>query len=287
MKLFERNKYKIKPEWVFNQNGNLWKFVFGGKEFIAGETRDLENKKLYLFTIEIQSGKKLLSNFMFEEGNYWISIEGASQSILYLHRFEKPELPYHKNIIALDLETGKKLWENEEFQYFFSTEEKLFGIKQMFEKSDLAEINITDGKVIRQITEEEYPGILELKRKSDEDLYTEYYDYPKSVAQYPPDDIAGNIIHQTVTNTEGDVEYILKGDKLFFNYYKPAEIDVKDITRKYFRNVFCVFDVTTGEKLYEDVLNKRSSFNVPDNFFCKENFLYYLREKKDIVSIKL
>jgi len=287
MRLFERNKYKIKPEWVFEQRGNLWKFIFGGKDFIAGETRDLEEKKLYLFTLEIHTGKKLLKDFAFEDGNYWISIEGASTHILYLHRFEKPELPYHKNIIALDLRTGKKLWENEEFQYFFSTEENLFGIKQKFEKTDLVEINISDGKVIRQITDEEYPDIIELKRKSDDDLYTEYYDYPKSVSQYPPENTESVIIDEEVSNAEGEIEYITKEGKLFFNYYKPAEIDIKDITRKYYKNVFCIFDTATGEKLYEDVLNDRSSFNVPDNFFCKDNFLYYLREKKNIVAIKL
>jgi hypothetical protein len=287
MKLFERKKYKIKPEWVFNQKGNLWKFVFGGNGFIAGETRDLEEKKLYLFTLEIQTGKKFLKEFLFEEGNYWISIEGATSGILYLHRFEKPELPYHKNIIAIDLKTGKKLWENEEYQYYFSTEESLFGLKQKFEKADLVEINVNDGRVKRNISEEEYAEILDMKRKSDDDLYTEYYNYPKPVSQYPPDGNAANIINEAVSNTEGEIEYIINDNKLFFNYYKPANIDTKDLTRKYYKNIFCAYDLQSGEKLYEDVLNERSSFNVPDNFFCKDNFLYYLREKKDIVAIKI
>ena len=287
MRLFERNKYKIKPEWVFNQSGNLWKFIFGGKDIIAGETRDLEKKKLYLFTIEIQTGKKLLRDFLFEDGNYWISVEGATTSILFLHRFEKPELPYHKNIIAIDIRTANKLWENEDYQYFFSTENTLYGIKQKLDNANLVEINVQDGSVLRKISEEEYPDILELKRKSDDDLYTEYYDYPKSISQFPPDNNVGKIINEPVTNSEGEIEYIIKDGKLFFNYYKPGDINVKDITRKYYKNIFCIYHIDSGEKLYEDVLNERSSFNVPDNFFCKDNFLYYLREKKDIVAIKL
>ena len=74
---------------------------------------------------------------------------------------------------------------------------------------------------------------------------------------------------------------------LFFNYYKEAEINLKDISKKFYLNTLCVFDITTGEKLYQDVLNKKSSFNVPDNFFCKDDFVFYLREKKDIVAIKV
>ncbi|MEI7483792.1 MAG: DUF4905 domain-containing protein [Ignavibacteriota bacterium] len=287
MKLFERNKYKIKPEWVFNQSGNLWKFIFGGKDFIAGETRDLEAKKLYLFTLEIATGKKFLKDFLFEEGNYWVSTEGASTKILYLHRFEKPELPYHKNIIALDLRTGKTLWENENYEYFFSTEDKLFGIKAMFGKADLVEINTADGKVIRMITEEEYADVLDMKKKTDDDLYTEYYDYPKPVSAFPPENNSGPIITDEIKNAEGEIEYILKNGKLFFNYYVPADINIKDLTRKYYKNIFCIYDVESREKLYEDVLNNSSSFNVPDNFFCKDDYLYYLREKKDIVAIKI
>lgn len=287
MKLFDRQKNKIKPEWVFNQSGNLWKFIFGGKDFIAGETRDLEAKKLYLFTLEIRTGKNHLKDFTFEEGNYWVSVEGASTKILYLHRFEKPELPYHKNIIAIDLKTGKTLWENEEYQYFFSTEDKLFGIKAKFEKADLVEINTADGKVIRMITEEEYSDILDMKRKTDDDLYTEYYDYPKPVSTFPPEDKSGTLLSKMIKNSEGEIEYILKNCKLFFNYYVPADINIKDLTKKYYKNIFCIYDVESGEKLYEDILNKSSSFNVPDNFFCKDDYLYYLREKKDIVAIKI
>ena len=97
MKIFNRNKNALKPSWVFSQNGNLWKFIFGGNDFIAGETRDLEKRLLYLFSVRITDGKKFMSDFLFENGNYWISVEGATSKILYLNRFEKPELPYQHN----------------------------------------------------------------------------------------------------------------------------------------------------------------------------------------------
>lgn len=285
MKLFDLNK--LKPSWVFNQNGNLWKFIFGGNDFIAGETRDLEKKLLYLFSLSIKDGRRHMSNFTFEEGNYWISIEGATSKILYLNRFEKPEIPYHKNIIALDILTGKKLWENEDYQYFFSTEEKLFGIKQKFDKTEISEINIFDGKTISVFSENEYPELLNLKRKSDEDLYNEQYDYPRSLTKFPPDKNILNLINHEINGSEGDTEYLIKNDYLIFNYYKKTGTDNKDIIRNYYQNIFCIFDISKGKKIYSDILNKQSGYNVPDNFFCRNNFIYYLREKKDIVALKL
>lgn len=287
MKLFEKNKNKIKPEWVFNQHGNLWKFIFGGKDIIAGETRDIENKKLYLFSLQIENGKKMLSNFLFEDGNYWISTEGANSEVLYLNRFEKPELPYHKNIIALDIKTGEKLWENEEYQYFFSTENKLFGMKQKFESTEISEIDTISGKTIKVFSENEYPALLDLKRRSDDDLYNEYNDYPVSINKYPPENNIHEIILSETGETDGDTEYLIKDNFLLFNYYKEAKPDLKDITRKFYTNVFCIFEIDSRKKIYQDVLNRISSYNVPDNFFSRDNHIFYLREKKDIVAIKI
>lgn len=287
MKLFGKNRSNIKPDWVFNQNGNLWKFIFGGKDYIAGETRDLEKKILYLFSIRIKDGKKYLFNYLFEDGNYWISLEGASSEILYMNRFEKPELPYHKNIIALDIFTGKKLWENEEYQYFFSTEDKLYGMKQKFQSTEISEIDITNGKTDRIFSEDEYPALLDLKRKSDYDLYNEYNDYPRSFNQFPPDNNLHNIIKSEIIGCEGETEYLIKENNLLFNYYKESNLNIKDITRKSYTNVFCIYDITSGEKIYSDILNRQSGYNVPDNFFSRDDFIFYLREKKDLVALKL
>ena len=285
MKIFDRNK--LKPAWIFNQNGNLWKFVFGGKDFIAGETRDIEKRTLYLFSLNIIDGKRYLSDFLFEEGNYWVSIEGASSKILYLNRFEKPELPYHKNIIALDLTSGNKLWENEEYQYFFSTEEKLFGMKQKFDKTEVAEIDTSNGNITKVFSDTEYPALLELKRNSDDDLFNEQTDYPVSFAKFTPEDHIISIINSEIDSFVGDTEYMIKGNYLLFNYYKESGIDYKDINRKFYVNTFCVYDIPEKKKIYSDILNQQSSYNVPDNFFSRNSFVYYLREKKDIVALKL
>lgn len=287
MKIFNRNKNALKPSWVFSQNGNLWKFIFGGNDFIAGETRDLEKRLLYLFSVRITDGKKFMSDFLFENGNYWISVEGATSKILYLNRFEKPELPYHKNIIALDLLSGNKLWEIEEYQYFFSTEEKLYGVKQKFDKTEIAEINNSDGSIVKVFSESEYPSLLELKRNSDDDLYNEQSDYPLSFTKFTPEIHIKNIINSEITGSVGDTEFLIKGDYVLFNYYKESGIDMKDINRKLYTNTFCIFNISTGKKIYSDILNRQSGYNVPDNFFSRNDIVYYLREKKDIVALKL
>ncbi|MCE1165299.1 MAG: DUF4905 domain-containing protein [Bacteroidetes bacterium] len=286
MKIFGK-KYKMNPDWKFSQNGNLWKFIFAGKNNIAGETRDVEKKILYFFSLDISSGRHHVKNFLFEDGNYWISTEGANDKILFVSRFQSPELPYPKNIIALDLKTGAKLWENEEYIFHFCTDEKLYGIKNSFGKITFAEMNQEDGSA-RTLSDEEASLLSGMKAKSDEDLYNEYYDYPKSHSSYPAGNAAEEIFRSETGRdiVEGDIEYILRDNYLMFNYYvesgSPAETG-----RKVYKNIFCVYNHTSGEKLFEDLLSENSNYSVPDNFFIKDGRLYYLKGRSELLSINL
>jgi len=284
---FLKKKNKLKPGWIFSQNGNLWRFIFGGDNLIVGETRDLNKRIVYFFVIDISSGKTLLKNFLFEDGNYWISIEGATSELVFLHRYDKPELPYHKNIIALDIKTGNKLWENEKYLYLFNTKENLYGIKQNFESYEIVELNLKEGNVKSVIPTEEHSGIYEI-RNSAEDLQHEFSDYPVKYESGTVQNIS-NIITNETKNIEykGEIEYLVKENFLIFNYYVPAGIDLKDLNKKYYENRFRIFDINTGEILYSDILNAKSTYNVPDNFFTKNNNLFYLREKKEIIFIEL
>jgi len=282
-----KRKYKLKPDWIFSQSGNLWRFIFGGENYIVGETRDLTKRIVYFFVIDILTGKNILKNFLFEDGNYWISIEGASSDYIFLHRYDKPELPYHKNIIALNLKTGEKLWENGDYIYLYNTEKNIYGIKQKFESFEIAELNLSDGKLKNRIPESGHSEIYKL-RENNEELQLEFSNYPVKYVQTHNEDIS-EIINKESANLEikGDIEYILKDRYLIFNYYVNAGIDFKDLNRRFFENRLRIFDVNTGELLYSDIMNEKSTYNVPDNFFIRKNFLFYLREKKEIVSITL
>jgi hypothetical protein len=278
---------KLNPQWKFSQEGNLWKFVFAGRKIIAGETRDIENKLLYLFTIDVETGKSYLKNFRFEEGNYWISIEGANDKFIFLNRYQSPELPFHKNIIAIDLKTGDKIWENTECRYYFSTNDAIYGFRSKYESYEYYRINTADG-TSSLIPDEEASEVINLKEKSDEDLYSEFYDYPKPHSLYPAGENAERIFTKETGNTKnlGEIEYVVKNNLIFFNYYSEAGKSAGNEKTSY-KNIFCIYNLDKMKKEFENVLNENTSYNVPDNFFIKNDYLYYLKEKKEIAAIKI
>lgn len=286
MKLFTKNKLKI--FWSFSQNGIIWRFIFGGNKYIIGETRDTANKKLYLFTLDYTSGKIYLDNFPFENENYWVSLEGATQSIFFLGRFEKPELPYQKNIVALDIETGKKQWENDKYSYLFNTENKLFGINRKFEDNEIVEIDLKTGEILKTIPENNHINIYEL-RNTNEDYVFENSNYP---ILYNKDE-AKEIVTETLKKicfNKGEIEnieYIRKGSLLIFNYYIKFEKDENISGKTIYENGFVVFDIGKSEILFEDTLNKVTNYCVPDSFFTRKDFLFYLKEKNELNCIKL
>jgi len=286
LKIFGKNK--IKPYWTFSQDGNIWRFIFGGKKFIVGETRDTERKKLNLFTLDYTKGKQFLKNFSFENDNYWVSVEGASEKIFFLGRFEKPELPYQMHIIAMDTETGKKLWENEEYSYLFNTEKTVYGIKKEFENSRIAEIDINTGEVIRILNNDEHLTVFNLRNETEDYIY-ENSNYPIVYDKCAEKGIVSDVFEKICYSKFdiGSIEYIQKGSLLIFNYYVKFAAEENGQAKSIFENRFAVYDTASDELLFNEILNKATNYCVPDNFFTRNEYLFYLKEKRELHCIKL
>jgi hypothetical protein len=288
----KKNKKKLKPIWKFSQRGNLWRFFFADKNIIVGETRDIKSKNVYFFSLDVKSGKTFLKNYQLENEDYWISIEGLNENVFFLHRFVKPDLPQHKSIIAVDIFSGKKLWENNEYIYLFNTNNNLYAYKEKFETNEIVEININNGKLLKTFTKGEHKEIYKLKNESLSKSTYERFNYPVPyVKEETPENLI-KIFEKEITdfNAKGKIEYIIKGNYLMFNYYLENSILNNDQSRGMiinFVNKFCIYDINDNNKIYKDTLNKNSSYNVPDNFFVKDDHLYYLKEKIELIALNL
>lgn len=281
MNLF--GKKGLKVFWSFSQTGNIWRLFFGGNKYIIGETRNTETKELFFFVIEYETGKVILKDHTFENGNFWVSIEGATEDLLFLGRFEKPELPYLKNIVTLDIKTGNKKWENEKYTFLFNTDKQLFGIKRKFESNEIVEIDITSGEQIKIIPESEHISIYNLRNENEDNIYRNSQ-YPMEYKAELANERIKNVFDKICTEEKNasNFEYIQTGSLLIFNYYVKFDSETS-----YYENRFKIIDFDKSETLFEDVLNEKTNYCVPDNFFIKGDYIFYLKEKIYLNCIKL
>ena len=284
--IFKKHKYKLAPLWSFSQNGNIWKFIISDNDILFGETRDLVEKKLYLFALNIKTGKQYFKNYQFEEGNFWVSIETIDDYNIYLHRFEKPEVPYHKSIICIDIKSNKLLWENSEYKFFAFNNNNIIGYRQKFQEFEFSELDINNGSVRKIFSKEDYDKIIKRESESMKNKYSDNYIYPEIYRKQDTSNSVKHLINKLNIN-DGNIEFIIFNKYLIFNYYIASRPDNLDKSSKYFKNILCIYNLDNQNMVYQDTINKMSSLYASDNFFIYKNILIYLKGKKEIAAINL
>ena len=66
---------------------------------------------------------------------------------------------------------------------------------------------------------------------------------------------------------------------MLFNYYINKEVNLKNITANSYQNIFCIYNKPNNKLVYKSILNEETSYEVPDSFFVKKDFVFFLREK--------
>lgn len=161
----------------------------------------------------------------------------------------------------------------------------------MFESKIYYKLDPHNGSIIKEFKEE--PDILTvLQLKSDSErifysdfMYAEIHEGDQStqepaVNSYLNDRIKG-------LNISGSLEMIKYHDYLIYNYHQDNGIDIKNINLRTLSNILEIYDMTKNKIVFQDILNNTTSNYVPDSFFIKDNVLFYIKEKKNLVTLKL
>jgi hypothetical protein len=285
MRLFSLFKDgKIKPAWKFQAAGQLWRILFSESGRIVGEDRDEGKKEVTFFCLDEVSGKVLWKDVAFEE-RWWIGIETFYHGIVYLHEYIKPDLPQHKKIIAVDLESGTILWKNDELEPLFVAGEKFFAVRSSFEKRVLYELNPVTGEIGGEFSEDD-EGFETAQRRlspSRQDfVFPEIFESGVEHENELKDSIQS---HCDFRKLVGSIEYIYHASLLFFNYHERAGSSSSD--QPALNNVFKVVNTNKNRLLHSEVLNENASAPTPDSFFLKGSQLFYIKDKKLLAAFHL
>ncbi len=270
---------KIVKHYNLNDNNKIWRILITDSEKLILERRDTDAKEVFFAAYELENGSPLWDNFQFEE-KFWIGIEKIHKDVMLLHKFAKPDLPGHQGIIAFDINNKEMLWENKSGAFAFVLDDKVYQYRSDFESATLEALDLLTGKETGERTQ----SLTEIENLRKRSLLTEdYSDYIFPEKFYP--DEAEQIKNGIALATEGkkikgEVEYALYDGLLMMSYHTENP-------DKTMRNIFAVLNLKTNEIIFEEVLNEAIDLFAADSFFVYKNFLFLIKEKKQLDVCKI
>ncbi len=259
---------KIQPVWKYSSENILWRILFSDTNFLVGEERDVTNKKTSFFCIDEKNGKILWKNLTLDE-QWWIGIEAIVGDKIYFHNFGKPDMPEHKNIIAIELLTGKVLWQNMLCIFLSADENFVYGFRDMFEKRMFYKLDIKTGDILQESVE---PFWKEMQKKNENIIFSEIFNKNSEDKIFVENFFKKNDIH-----IFEHCEYIFLNGKLFCNIYTK--------NKESLQNTFYIIEKETTKLLYFEILHSSTPYPVPDSFFIRGSNVYYIKEQKELVAI--
>ena len=277
MKFFSLFSPSLKPAWSFSTAHTLWRIIFSHNNFIVGEDRNTDEKLVSFVCLNATDGKVLWRDKTFSE-KWWIGIEGVTNEHLYLHEFKKPDIPEHQGIIAVDLLTGTELWRNMHCTFLTATELFVYGFKDLFERRLYYKMNRQAGEIVEELQS--------LPEDIEPNLQMEKVDF-----QFPrtAEDTAGDIRDQlrgAAPDEDGNIksmEFAETGKFLVVNVHMMLPGNKSGAMK----NSLYIIDSSVKKKVYSDVLNESTPYPVPDSFFLDGQTVYYIKERKTLVSLSL
>jgi hypothetical protein len=279
------NEKQLKPAWNFDAGTLIWRIFFTSNNLIIGETRSQENKSTSFFCVDLCTGKPLWQDIGFDEP-WWIGIEAVHEKWMILHGFVRPDMPEHRGIRVIGIESGKLLWKNDNLSYWFIDKEQLYAHKYSFEKHIACELNIKTGEILHE-TSDNLDLLQELRQKVSQKESERLPDviFPEVFDQ----NIESSLIRATIQQVtedkalEGWVEYLSHRGMLIVSHYRqsPNRSDSSLLN-----NILSVYDLKNEKNLHSEIIAEGVKVPSQDAFFIKDNLLLFIKHQNMLTALQ-
>jgi len=267
---------KIKPSWIFppkTSNGEkIWRLSVGNQILVA-ELRDVDRKTTEFAGIDLSSGAVLWRNDCLDE-RWWITLNLIYNGVILLQQFSRPDMPTSDRIYALDLRTGKLLWQNTEVSFLNVKDETIFCVKKSFSLEKIIGLNFRTGaeRAISssELPDENYSPALELLLPEPVEGHSENSQVEKIQMKIPAD-----AKQPTTMKLEG---------KNIFGFHVPAGTDSHGVP---LYDAHLIITGPAGKIIFEDIADTKVYVPLTDFYFMIGEKLIYVRNSNEIVAISV
>jgi hypothetical protein len=263
---------KLNRNYTFTNNRQIWRIIPGGEGKLVIEERDPLTREVFFSCIEMNSGKVIIDSLQFEE-KFWIGIEDVFKDVIFFHKYNKPDMPWHSDIIAYDMNKKEIIWQSEEYIFSLIYDDMLYCYKNLYDGRTYFKLHYLTGKLIENIDNDSIT-ITKLKDLRDLEIY-KGYKFP-DVLNNPPAEIT-NIFDDIRSNEtiSGKIDYLVKDDLLLSSYHRV-------LNNGKLQNCFRALDIHSKKVIFEEILNKEIINFIPDSFFLINDLILLLKEKEKL-----
>ena len=281
--LFSHPKHTL--DWSYSSGGKIWRLLFSEGGRIVGESRNQETKQASFFCVEEATGKRIWVELMLEEP-WWVGMEAVQKDVLLLHEFAQPDLPEHRGIRAYDVESAQLLWHNKELTFWFGYQNSVYAYKTMFERRVGYSLDLHTGEVAQEFADslEELQTVRELSVK---EQHQDEYRFPEILDLNNADPQVITTIRKLTRNDQihGDIEFVREKEFLLFNYHtREKDSTIGSISLE---NHLEIVEVERNHKVYSELLVRGAKAPVPDSFFIKGDFVYFIKDQQILSALRL
>lgn len=269
----------MKKHFGFKSDKQIFRILITETDKLVIETRDTTTKEVSFHCYDLQNGSSVFSNHQLEERT-WLGIEAIYKDVIYFHKFPKPDMPGHKEIIAFDIATQKVLWHNNENAFLFVYQDKVYSFTQGFEDRYFVTLDYLSGETKENLGNN-YALVNSLRAQSDSEKDWSAYVYPELNISTADETTKQTILNYTRNySLAGEVEWGSVKDLLFFSFHSK-EKDEK------LTNRFVALNKTSGKMVLNETLNENVTALLTDSFFVYKNYIFLLKEKNEVEIQKI
>jgi hypothetical protein len=276
---------RLKPVWNFDAGTLIWRIFFTSNNLMIGETRNQETKSTSFFCVDLHSGKPLWRNVGFDEP-WWIGIEAVYKKWMILHGFVRPDIPEHRGVRVIDVESGKLLWRNDDLTFWFLDNEKLYAHKYLFEKHIGSELDIKTGILINEYSDN-LDTLQELRQKVMQNEFSCQQDviFPEVFNENEAESVIRTAVQRI---TEGKaledwIEYLSHRGILIVSHYHQTKNQTES---SLLNNILSVYDVKSEKTLYSEIITTDAKTPSPDSFFIKNDLVLFIKQQTIVTALQ-
>jgi len=272
---------KIKKKYSIGNKRTIWRLIPSGEKLLI-EERDEGNKQVYFSCIEIESGKCILKDYQLDE-KFWVGVESFEKDKIFFHGYIKPDMPGHIGITVYDLTANHILWNRDNAVFLFLYENEVFAFLQKFESREFFSFDAETGEPLKNYGEntEEINSIREKLLDEQYDKFKNYhFPEPYFAGKLPPgtqekiERLKENVI------LSGEIDYVNYNNSLLLSFHSVRDDGKLD-------NIFRIIEIEGGKIIFEYMVNSGISSYIPDTFFIKDNLLFLIKDKIELMVYSL